>query len=108
MDPDLLGFLLDRHLAALVLFARQWCRAPEDVVQETFIKLAKQKEAPMHPVAWMYRAVRNRAVSQSRSERRRQNHEGKVAARAALWFTPAEDHAGLDAQAATDALEALP
>ena len=31
-----------------------------------------------------------------------------MAARAALWFTPADDHAGLDAQAATEALAALP
>ena len=58
--------------------------------------------------AWLYRAVRNRAISESRSERRRNAHEGRVASRAALWFTPAEDPAGIDAQAATDALQALP
>ena len=108
MDPDHLGYLLDRYLGALVLYARQWCRAPEDVVQEAFIKLARQKEPPLHPVAWLYRAVRNRAISEGRSERRRLAHEGKVAARAALWFTPAEDPAGLDAQAATNALGGLP
>lgn len=108
MDPDHLGYLLDRYLSALVLYARQWCRAPEDVVQEAFIKLARQKEQPMHPVAWLYRAVRNRAISEARSERRRQNHEGRVAARAGLWFTPPEDQAGLDAQSATEALAALP
>jgi RNA polymerase sigma-70 factor (ECF subfamily) len=108
MDPDLLGYLLDRYLPALVLYARQWCRAPEDVVQEAFVKLARQVEAPHHPVAWLYRAVRNRAISESRSERRRQNHEGRVAERAALWFTPAEDQGGLDAQSATGALQDLP
>ena len=108
MDPDLLGYLLDRYLPALVLYARQWCRAPEDVVQEAFVKLARQTEQPHHPVAWLYRAVRNRAISESRSERRRQNHEGRVAERAALWFTPSEDHSSLDAQAATDALQILP
>jgi RNA polymerase sigma-70 factor (ECF subfamily) len=108
MDPDHLGYLIDRYLPALVLYARQWCRAPEDVVQEAFIKLAQQTEAPFHPVAWLYRAVRNRAISESRSERRRINHEGRVASRAALWFTPSEDQAGLDAQAATDALQLLP
>ena len=46
MDPDHLGYLLDRYLPALVLYARQWCRAPEDVVQEAFIKLARQAEPP--------------------------------------------------------------
>jgi len=108
MDPDHLGYLIDRYLPALVLYARQWCRAPEDVVQEAFIKLAKQTESPVYPVAWLYRAVRNRAISESRSERRRQNHEGRVAANAALCFTPSEDQAGLDAQAASDALSVLP
>ena len=108
MDPDHLGYLLDRYLAALVLYARQWCHAPEDVVQEAFIKLARQTEPPLHPVAWLYRAVRNRAISESRAERRRTAHEGNVASRAALWFTPAEDPAGLDAQAATTALTGLP
>lgn len=108
MDPDHLGYLIDRYLPALVLYARQWCRAPEDVVQEALIKLAKQPESPIHPVAWLYRAVRNRAISESRSERRRQTHEGHVAAGAALWFTPSEDPARLDALAATRALGGLP
>ena len=108
MGPEVLAELVDQYAAALVLYARQWCRAPEDVAQEAFIKLARQTEPPMHPVAWLYRAVRNRAISEARAERRRQNHEGRVAARTSLWFTPPEDHAGLDAQAATDALTALP
>src|SRR5438105_721881 len=108
MDPDHLGYLIDRYLAALVLFARQWCLAPEDVVQEAFIKLVKQDPAPTYPVAWLYRVVRNRAISQARSERRRQSHEGRVAAEARLWFTPTEDLVGLDAQAATAALQELP
>ena len=42
MDPDLLGYLIDRYLPALVLYARQWCHAPEDVVQEAMIKLAEE------------------------------------------------------------------
>jgi RNA polymerase sigma factor (sigma-70 family) len=108
MDPDHLGYLLDRYLSALVLYARQWCHAPEDVVQEAFIKLARQGEPPLHPVAWLYRAVRNRAISESRSERRRVAHEGRFAARSSLWFTPSEDPAHLDAQAATRALGGLP
>src|ERR671934_207801 len=100
MDPDHLGYLIDRYLSALVLYARQWCRAPEDVVQESFIKLARQAEPPIHPVAWLYRAVRNRAISESRAERRPQAHEGKAAAQASLWFTPSEDPSAEDAQKA--------
>ena len=41
MDSEQLGGLIDRHAAALELYARQWCDAPEDVVQEAFVKLAR-------------------------------------------------------------------
>ena len=108
MDPDQLGCLIDRYSAALVLYARQWCRTPEDVVQESIIKLASQGVPPTHPIAWLYKAVRNRAISASRAERRRDAHEGRAAAAASLWFTPADDPAGLDARAASEALAQLP
>jgi RNA polymerase sigma factor (sigma-70 family) len=108
MDPDHLGFLIDRHSAALVLFARQWCAAPEDVVQEAFIKLARQVPPPLQAVAWLYRAVRNRAISQGRSERRRHAHETRAAEQAAGWLQPAEDPGGLDAAVAATRLAELP
>jgi len=108
MDPEHLGCLIDRHSAALVLFARQWCAAPEDVVQEAFIKLARQEPTPLQPAPWLYRVVRNRAISQGRSERRRQTHESRAADRAVPWFQPPEDPAGLDAATAARALGELP
>ena len=63
--------IYDRHVAALKLYARTWCRAPEDALQEAMIELAKQPEFPVEPVAWLYRAVRFRAMSQHRGERER-------------------------------------
>lgn len=108
MDPEHLGYLIDRQSAALVLFARQWCAAPEDVVQESFIKLARQQPAPRQPVAWLYRTVRNGAISQSRAERRRQTHEGRAAEQAATWFQAPDDPDGLDATTAAAALADLP
>jgi RNA polymerase sigma-70 factor (ECF subfamily) len=107
MDAQLLGKLIDRHAAALVLYARQWCRAPEDVVQEAFVKLAAQGRPPDSIVAWLYRVVRNGAISAARAERRRRHHEGSAAARAVVWFVPAEGVA-LDGEKARGALEALP
>ena len=59
MDSDWLGQLVDRHAAALELFARQWCDTPEDVVQEAFVKLAPQRTLPENPAAWLFRVVRN-------------------------------------------------
>jgi len=36
MSPTEFARLIDAHAAPLVLYARQWCDAPEDVVQEAF------------------------------------------------------------------------
>lgn len=104
MTPERLGFLLDRHAAALELFARQWCASPEDVVQEAFLKLSQQNPEPLQLTAWLYRVVRNAAISMGRSEKRRQYHE-VVGARTS-WFVE-DDSRRLDAAAVTDALAAL-
>jgi RNA polymerase sigma factor (sigma-70 family) len=106
MGPELLGRLVDHHAAALVLYARQWCVTPEDVVQEAFLKLVTQRPPPDNPAAWLYRVVRNAAVSAGRTERRRQRHELVAAARTPAWFE-ANDEA-IDAEAATAALQELP
>jgi RNA polymerase sigma-70 factor (ECF subfamily) len=99
--------LLDRHTAALVLYARQWCDAPEDVVQETFLALLREPKAPDNVVGWLYRVVRNRASNASRSLGRRQRHEAVAAHRGEPWLVPAEGDR-LDAVAAARALEDLP
>jgi RNA polymerase sigma-70 factor (ECF subfamily) len=107
MGPELLGRLVDEHAAALVLYARQWCSAAEDVVQEAFLKLVAQRPPPANAVPWLYRVVRNAAVSAARAERRRRRHETAAAERAPAWFAAAEATA-LDVAAATGALRALP
>jgi RNA polymerase sigma-70 factor (ECF subfamily) len=107
MGPELLGRLIDEHGSALVLFARQWCAAPEDVVQEAFLKLVALPQPPANAAPWLYRVVRNAAISAGRAERRRRHHESAAAARAPIWFTGPE-MTGVDAEAATAALEALP
>ena len=107
MGPELLGRLVEEHAAALVLYARQWCPAPEDVVQEAFLKLVVLNRPPAEPLPWLYKVVRNAAVSAGRSIRRRQRREAEAAARLPTWFVPTEG-AGLDAAAATAALQGLP
>ena len=107
MGPEGLGRLMDDHAAALMLYARQWCVCPEDVVQEAFVKLAAQRGPPADVVPWLYRVVRNGALSAARAERRRRRHEGLAAARAPAWFVPSEGE-GLDAAAAAAAIQSLP
>jgi RNA polymerase sigma-70 factor (ECF subfamily) len=106
MGPEALGRLVDEHAAALVLYARQLCHAPEDVVQEAFIKLAGQAQPPEHVLPWLYRVVRNGALSAARSARRRRRHEAVAASRIPDWFLPS-DSARLDATTATQALKSL-
>jgi len=107
MGPEQLGRLVDQYAAALTLYARQWCGAPEDVVQEAFLKLVTQPTPPAHVVPWLYRVVRNAAISASRASHRRRRHEHQAAERAQPWFLPAEETA-LDAATATRVLEELP
>jgi RNA polymerase sigma factor (sigma-70 family) len=107
MEPERLSQLLDEYAASLLLYARQWCAAPEDVVQEAFIKLAAQRPPPENIVAWLYRVVRNGALAALRAERRRRRHETNAAQQTANWFLPVEG-ARLDADLAASALQALP
>jgi len=106
ISPEHLGELLDRHGPALVLLARQRTAQPEDVVQEALVRLAGQRPPPDRPAAWLFRAVRNGAISAGRSESRRRRRETAVA-RERAWFLPTEDKS-LDAEAATEALVGLP
>src|SRR5262245_22012070 len=111
MERDLLGRLLDRHAAALELYARQWCDAPEDVVQETFVKLSAQRPTPDQPAAWLFRVVRHGAISAGRAARRRRHHEAGAADHALPWFEPesaASAGHSIDPEAAATALQALP
>ena len=101
-----LAALIDAHAAGLVLFARQWCAAPEDAVQDAFCKLVALRTAPDDPAAWLYRAVRNAAIDAGRSEQRRRRREAAVA-RPDRWFAEREAD-GLDAVQAVDAMKALP
>jgi RNA polymerase sigma factor (sigma-70 family) len=106
--PELLGRLLDRHAAALTLFARRWCSAPEDVVQEAFLQLARQADCPRDAAAWLYRVVRNGAISAGRAESRRRRHEAAAAVDADRWFADSTSENMIDAHTAAAAMDRLP
>ena len=108
MGPEQLADLVDRYAAALVLYARQWCGTPEDVVQTAFLKLVRLRTAPDNLLPWLYRVVRNGAIDASRAARRRHKYEAAAAAHAPRWFAPPDDPTGLDARTAAAALADLP
>jgi RNA polymerase sigma-70 factor (ECF subfamily) len=105
--PELLGRLVDCHAAALELYARQICDCSEDVVQEALIELVRQAAPPDDAVAWLYRVVRNKAISASRTSRRRKRHEIEAASRRSVWFEQSRVDL-IDAGVATVALKSLP
>jgi RNA polymerase sigma-70 factor (ECF subfamily) len=106
VEPRELAYLINLLAPGLTLFARQWCRAPEDVVQEAFVKLAAQDALPIDIKGWLYRVVRNGAISAARAEHRRRRHETEAAARRPEWFDPVPGLA-LDGRTVTAALQTL-
>jgi RNA polymerase sigma factor (sigma-70 family) len=106
MTPKELSSLIDLHAGALMLFARQWCAHPEDVVQESFLKLFQQRVIPNDPLAWLYRVVRNRSIDVGKTSRKRSERESRVA-RPDKWFVESEVD-GLDVELAIENLKELP
>lgn len=91
MNSDNLQQLIDRHGAALALYARQWCHAPDDALQEALINLMRQDPAPDNPVAWLYTTVRRRAMNLARAEMRRSKHQQQAGQLREPWFVETQD-----------------
>jgi RNA polymerase sigma-70 factor (ECF subfamily) len=101
MDATRLALWVDRLGAALVLYARQWCDCPEDVVQEAFVRLVAAD--PDNVPAWLHRVVRHAALDAARAARRRRAHESVVAR---PLFVPLADDP--DGEAIERAVQTLP
>ncbi|MCL2347237.1 MAG: RNA polymerase sigma factor [Planctomycetaceae bacterium] len=127
--PEIIQELMSRHAAPLTLYARQFFSggdfaAAEEVVQDVFFRLSRQlvgqmsrqtsrqRETPgmtdngmmEHVEAWLYRSVRNGAISEARSHRRRRNREN---ARNAVPFFEQDAETLLDAELVTEKLQTL-
>ena len=111
MEPDRIGALIEGLASGLHLFARQWTRSPEDVVQDAFVALASLADEPREPTAWLYRAVRNGAINAGIAERRRQRRETVAVRQTSRWFEADPTSPGshdIDPDAAQAALADLP
>jgi RNA polymerase sigma-70 factor (ECF subfamily) len=107
VDAETLKRLLDAHSAALALFVRQWCDTPEDIVQDVFLLLMRERSVPKNVVGWLYGAARNKAINAAKSARRRARREAQTAQRAKSWLV-SPDADRLDAAVAAEALAELP
>jgi RNA polymerase sigma-70 factor (ECF subfamily) len=80
--PDQWKSWLDRHGAALVLFARQWVVGQadaEDVVQDAFVRFWKSRERVVDTTSYLYACVRHCALDWQRSRQRRSSREQATA-----------------------------
>jgi RNA polymerase sigma-70 factor (ECF subfamily) len=109
LEAQILSKLFAAHAAALALYASQWLdrAAAEDVVHDVFLRLMEQEREPENARAWLYRSVRNAAMTSIRSRSRRRSHESGAAIDRPEWFTPGDDDA-LDAAQAESILRQLP
>lgn len=78
--------IMERNAAALTLYARQFLEfhSAEEVVQDSFFRLFREKVTPENPTNWLYKTVRNGAISRLRSEKRRQKRENER--KTVPWF----------------------
>jgi RNA polymerase sigma factor (sigma-70 family) len=90
-DPEYLGGLLSEHGAALALYAAQWTDAGEDCLQEALLELVRQPELPRNVPGWLFRVVRNRAISRARSAQRRHKHETRAGEQRPLLVHPSRE-----------------
>jgi RNA polymerase sigma-70 factor, ECF subfamily len=106
-----LAEIVDAHVDALLLFARQWSReSAEDVVQEGFLQLVrrvKANDSPENVVAWLHRVVRNELITRHHSRCRSRAREERVALERPEWFESSVE-TRLDAIRAAEQLETLP
>jgi RNA polymerase sigma-70 factor (ECF subfamily) len=107
IDTEALQTLLDSHGAALKLYARQWCHAPDDALQEALIELLRQDPVPDQPVAWLFKTIRRRAMNLARGERRRSTHHRQASQQRDEWFSDGES-LGFGSEELRAALSRLP
>ncbi|MHC4120184.1 MAG: RNA polymerase sigma factor [Planctomycetota bacterium] len=98
----------EAHGTELMLYARQWSpdQQAEDIVQDAFIKLLKQRKCPDNVRAWLFRVVRNSSISIARRLQRREAGK-KFLRRESLWFESRADDL-IDARLAQQVMQTLP
>jgi len=99
----------DSYSDRLMLYARNWLGedAARDAVQGAFVRLMRQSLSPRDPQAWLFRTVRNEAITRLRRRERQRRHGSEIAMQRICWF---ESHPEdlIDAKTAHEVLMTLP
>ncbi len=109
LQPNEIAELWRRHAGGLVLLARsRQANDAEDLVQEAFLRLAKQTVAPRDPLAWLVRTVRNLCVDLARRSNRRKHREQQFARSRDSWLRHSAPTTEVSISEVLAALEHLP
>jgi RNA polymerase sigma factor (sigma-70 family) len=108
-NPGEFEELFEAHADRMVLYARQWVdrETAEDVVQDVFVKLMQVKKRPTALKPWLYRLVRNRAISRLRSGGRRARRDGTAREQDQPGWFRADPDALLDIHETQQLLQSL-
>lgn len=106
MRANDLETLIRRHGPGWKLLAAQWSSHPDDCVQEAILRLIRQSPTPDEPAAWVFRVVRNLALSEKRREQTRQKHLEGTDHTLKMWEAP-DPSLGLQLNEIQEALNRL-
>ena len=107
MESCEISHLTQEYGASLVLYARQWCRYPDDAVQNAFVDLMRVDPDPDDPVAWLFSTVRRKAMNIARTERRMAARQNAASETREVWFCVDVDRRMIAAEIA-ESLTLLP
>jgi RNA polymerase sigma factor (sigma-70 family) len=80
---------------------------PGGCLQQALVDLVRQPRIPEQPVAWLFQAVRRRAMNWARGERRRAEHHRRASEEREAWFLDDRDQA-IDSEEIERMLRRLP
>ena len=107
ISPNEIATLWHKYADGLGLLIRARCAADaDDVVQEAYMRLARQPSLPDDPSAWLARTARNLAIDLSRQAKRRRKREEEYSETQVTWVEP-EVTLGVSAEEVTQALRQL-
>ncbi|MBN1362891.1 MAG: sigma-70 family RNA polymerase sigma factor [Sedimentisphaerales bacterium] len=108
IDSEQLSEWFDAYSDRLTLYARTWLGddAAQDVVQVAFTRLISLAAPPTDARSWLFRTVRNEAITRLRRRARHRRHGKRLSAEQTAWFDSRSDDL-IDAQMAQEVLMAL-
>jgi len=109
MDSEQLARWFDMCSNRLTLYARHWLPddLAQDVVQSAFARLMGQLREPRDVRAWLFRTVRNEAMTRLRQRERQSRHGKLIATQQPVWFESQPEDL-IDARTAQEILMKLP